>query len=953
MKHFLAFCFLSISMLLSAQETNKAITTYNLESEIPKDTTALRGQLPNGLKYFIKENDRPKETVYIRLIVKAGFLQEDEKQHGLAHLLEHMGFNGTKNFKKDKLIKYLESIGVKFGMDLNASTGQNQTVYKLKVPTKNLKQVDKAFQILEDWAHNMLLKDDAIDDERPVIVEELRGMRGSGQRVGDEIRSFLYKGMRQLEFFELDKQVENIETFIYDELRRYYTEWYRPNLMGIVVAGDIDAAYVEDKIKTHFSALTNPVNEKQLKTFDTVPYYNKTRVKVITDKEKTLTSIRLRFFDKYPKRRQNTLMKHRKEGIVKSIMQRIINRRLDELSNSEQPPFIGAGVGISSTLSKYHYNFSIGASAKESEIEKTLKHMVLELERIKRFGFSEEELSDIKKDMLASNESFIESKDDWYSGSYLRLLEQEFSGDWVLYSKDWKYAFDKAIIPEITVKDIETLFNTYYHKDNRALIVTAPEKEGFVLPTNEALLSVLSTAEKDSTLTPYIPKILKNELLKEIRPKGQIVHEEDGAHGIKKIELSNGAKVFYKKTDFDKEKISFKAFSYGGTSLLNDEEIKRVGHMEIVNVCGIGGYKPHELKRVLDGKMVNVSPFVSSYEEGLRGGGRVEDLETLFKLIYLVFTEVNYDETMYLNYVDKIKAVLKNRKLSPRNEFSSAISKLKNKDNPRYFDINEGDNMEKLLDSVPYKDLYKTYTKRFENAGDFNFFFVGDFDEDILKDFVEKYIASLPSTEERENYKLTTFKNILSGERVEVRKGLEDKATLKIEFLKEAKHIKNEDKALNIFGNIFQTHLRDKIREEKGGVYSVSAGLRHIGRPYSRYTGSITFSCAPDNVESLENESLAVLQELIKKGVSKKEVEGVKKNWVLNRKKGLETNSFWLNHMYNKVYWKKTFDDGIDGYEENLDNITTKLVNRVAKKYIEDPSLIAKLLPELKEEVKN
>lgn len=949
MKKILAlFLLITTTLTFPQQATENKAFEYDMESEIPKDTSAIRGQLQNGLKYYIKENNRPKEVVNIRLIVKVGHLQEDDSQQGLAHLLEHMGFNGTKNFKKDKLIKYLESIGMTFGADLNAHTGFEETVYKLKIPSQDLRKVDKAFQIIEDWAHNILLEDKAINDERPVVLEEFRARLGSSNRVGTESVKFIYNGMPQLRYFS-DEKIESIKNFKIDDLRRFYKDWYRPNLMGIVVAGDIDSDYAESKIKKHFSKLTNPEYSKPLFTYDSVPYHEETRIKVITDPEKTMTYLSFDFINPRPIKHKNFLLKNQKENIIKGMMISMINRRLVELSNSDNPPFIGAGARLGSTLSKYHNKFSISASSSEAGVKTTLKHLVIELERVKSFGFTIDELEQIKKDMLASNETFLEGKDDWYSSRYLSLLEQEFKNDWVLYSKDWRYNFFKSIIPQIDLNDVKVMFDKYYHKDNRVLVVTAPEKEDLLLPTEKELLQTIQEAEKDSTITKYIPKKLGNQLIKNLAPKGSIVSEETELYGIKKLELSNGAKVYYKKTDFDKEKVTFKAFSYGGNSLMPDEEIKSVGQlMPIVRVAGIGGFKSHELSKFLAGKKVRVTPSISTYDESLKGSARATDLETMFKLIYLNFTSLNKDEKMYATYINKIKEASKNRTLSPSVIFSSAISKITQAGNPRYVNMNDNEKVVHLLDSVPYTSLYKAYTERFENAGDFNFFFVGDFDEDLLKAYAETYIASLPSTDEREEYKLSSYKNILSGKRVEVQKGLEEKATLLIKFETEAKHVKKESDALKMFGQIFKTRLRDKIREEKGGVYSVRASIRHIKRPYSKYSASIDFTCSPDNINVLEEESLKVLNEFLKEGPTKKEVAGVKKNWVLNRKKALETNRFWLTHMYNKIYWNQPFKD-LSDYEEKLSEITPKYIQKIAKKYVGTPSLIAKLLPESKE----
>ncbi len=942
MKHFFVALFIFVSSYSFAQELPIAI---NLETEIPKDTTVIRGQLANGLNYYIKENNKPKNSAYIRLIVKTGNLNEDQAQSGLAHLLEHMGFNGTKNFKKDKLIKYIESIGMGFGSDLNASTSNYETVYKLKVPTNNLKQVDKAFQIVEDWAHNMSLEEDAINAERPVVLEEFRRKLGSGNRVRKQRAMFMFEGMPHLRYYSEDK-LDNIAHFETSHIRRFYKTWYRPNLMGIVVVGSIDPKYVEQRIKKHFSALENPENEKTLELQDYVPYHEATRVKIITDPEATRTNLSLSFIDKAPLQRERILAKHQNEELIRGMVISMLNKRLKVVSNSTAPPFIGASVYRGRTISKNHYQFAMGALTKEKEIKEGLRHMVLELERVKRFGFTIEELDRAKKNALASNAVFLEGKNDWKSLSYVSLLTSEFNNDWVLYDKDWKYNFDEQAISAITLEAVNAMFKTYYHKDNRILVLTAPEKEDLKLPSSEALLKTITEAETETNIAPYTPSTIGNTLVKTLRPKGRIVEEEEKLYDIKRLVLSNGATVVYKKTDFDKEKVLFKTVSHGGTSVLTDHEVvTQAPLLSIVKSTGLGGYKNHELSELLSGKKVKLSPRIGTYEESLKGAARSKDLETLFQLIYLNFTSVNEDETTYLANVDKIKASFKNRKLKPTSLFFEEIKKLRQEGNPRYISMNENNNLERLLDSVPYKSIYKTYTERFANAGDFDFIFIGDFDEDLLKTYAETYLAALPSTgEDREKSINSTFKKVLKDEKVDVYKGLADKATLRIYFEEEAVYKKREHAAMRIFGAVLKQRLRQRIREEKGGVYAIQASLKHVKRPYPKYAAFIAFDCDPKRINALEKETLAVLKDFLKTGPTKKEVEAIKKQWVLDRTKNVEKNKFWLNYMYNKVYWKRAYKP-LSDYKSDLDLISPKYIRSVAKKYIKTPSITAKLLP--------
>ena len=947
MKHLLIALLLIVPCLANAQDP---VPQYNLDQSLPKDTTAVRGTLANGFKYYIKKNEKPEHTAYMYLIVKAGHMHQDEAQLGLAHLLEHMGFNGTKHFKKDKLITYLESIGMTFGADLNASTGNYETTYKLTIPTKNRKNVDKSFQILEDWAHNMSLEEDAINAERPVVLEEFRRRLGSRERVGKQVLNFLYKDMLHTRTFKDDK-LENIKNFETKHLRRFYKEWYRPNIMGLVVVGDVDPSYVENKIKAHFEKLVNPDNEKRLALVDSVPFHKGTKAKIITDPETTRTQMSLSFIDTQSTEGEKNSLKKERDFITRRLLLGMLNKRLRELSNSDNPPFINAGAGKRGTLSRYFEQFTISASVKETEAETGLEHLITELERVKRFGFSPEELQKSKKEVLEDNEAYNESKNDWNSKRYLRPLIGEFLNTGVLADKTFLYEFYKAEVPNISLEDVNALFKTYYKKDNRALILIAPEKEDLKLPTVEKLLAVITKTENNPSITRYKPQVLDTELIKNLRPKGSIVSEESKRHGIKKITLSNGSTVLYKKTDFDKDKVLFKAVSNGGTSLLSDADYKGVGQvLQFASSTGVGGYKNYELQELLSDKDVHLNSRVRPYKEELKGHARSKDLETLFQLIYLRFTAINEDAKTYNKTAEKIKASIKNRALSPTSLFRQEINKLSQKGNPRFIDTRGKGNYERILDSVPYEDVYKTYTERFENSGDFNFVFVGDFDETELKTLCETYIASLPFTADREKFVLSDFKHSLENEKLTVYKGLEDKATLRMYFEADAKYRKSENDAIKIFGAVLKQRLKKALREEEGGIYALGSSFKHYKRPYPKYSAYITFDCSPENIDALEKEALAVIKTFIEKGPTKKEVEAIKKNRILSHEKSLKKNSYWLGYLYDKARWNKNKFYDVTVSKKSLKKLTPRFIKSVSKKYITTPYLTAKLLPEAKKE---
>lgn len=943
MKIFIALIFAFFSFLAFSQEK---ILDYNLNESIPKDTTVVRGTFKNGLKYYIKKNDRPKKTVEMRLIVKVGSLQEEEDQLGVAHILEHMLFNGTKNFPKHKLTEYLEGIGLKFGADLNAHTGFDETVYKLSIPTEDIKQMDTGFQILEDWAHNALLEEGEIEAERGVVMEEYRlRQKGINERIYSKILSEMYAGTRESKRLPIGTE-ESILNFKPERLRDFYKTWYRPNLMSVVISGDIDEDYAKKKIEEHFSELSNPSEEKPLIEFPALAVSNEKKIVVISDPELTSSSVSLSFIDKEKDKVDGAKIKEEFEGIVTNLLNEMLNARFQELGYKKEAPFLGARSYRTRSIVVNQRSYGVGASSAENKTQEAVKGLFTELERAKRYGFTITELENAKKNVLASNETMLSRKDERYSKNFTKKLISEYKGNWALNSVDWKYDFVKKIIPTIDLKTVEKQFINYYHIYNQNILVLMPQKEGVIVPTEKEILQLVNTSEEDTSILAYENTELSSTLIKDIKHKGEVVSEEKFNYNIKKFTLSNGVDVFYKKTDFDTDFVSFKSFSYGGTSLLSNEKKKTIGVVKnYITSTGIGGFKPYELKKVLSGKKVKVRTHVGVYDEGLKGDSKRVDMETLFQLIYLNFIGPNKDKETYNLIWNKTKEYIKNNGLNPKRVFSNTISNTYNVGNSRYINLYEDDNFAKVFENTSYDAAYTYYKERFANTADFKFFFVGDFDEDKLKEYAEKYIGSLPSEKDREAYKLHPFSRNLKGEEVIVYKGLDEKAKLVVNYSHEAKYDAKESKALVIFGTILKRKLRNRIREEEGGTYGVSTNMGHSARAIPRYWGTISFECDPKKLDALEKDVLEVVEGFLADGPTKEEVESVIKQWDLSRKKNLQKNSFWLNKMKNTIYWKKEINKMFEKDELNK-TISHKYVIKTARKYIGKPSLTAKLFPE-------
>ncbi len=936
----LVFLFL---ITLSHSQSLTLVNEYNFKAQIPKDSTVIRGHLSNGLKYFIKKNERPKKTVEMQLIVKVGSLQEEEDQLGVAHILEHMLFNGTKNFPKHKLIEYLESIGLKFGADLNAHTSFDETVYKLSIPTDKVENIDTAFQILEDWAHNALLEDVEIEAERGVVMEEYRlRQKGVFERVYAKYYNEAYAGTREVDRFPIGTE-ESILNFDPQRLKDFYADWYRPNLMGIVVSGDLDINYTEKKIKEHFSQLKNPENEKPIQDFEGVPIHNDKKIMIYSDPEITSSSIYISFLDKEKEIVNGAKIEEQYASIKTNLLKEMLNQRFVELANKQNPPFILAKPYKRASLVANQFSFGVNVRVAENKIKEAIKSVYTELERVKQYGFTKKELLNAQKNMLSNNETDIDRKNERYSKQLVYKLLSEFKNEWALTKVDWIYEFNKKAISQISLNEITEMFTNYYHSENQNVLILTPQKAGVNIPKKKEILEAIVIAEKNP-IKAYKDAELASELLEEKPVAGNIILEKEEGHQIKKLILSNGVEVYYKKTNFDTNYMAFKAFSYGGTSLLSDNEAKSIGNVQgLLKTTGVGGFKNHELKKVLAGKSVKVNSSITEYDENLQGTSKVDDMESLFQLIYLNFTSPNYDEDTYRLYADKVKEIVKNNDSNPGEAFSNSISNLYNKKNPRYVNIYENNNFSKILDSTSYNKSFRFFKERFANANDFKFFFVGDFDENMLKTHITSYIASLPSSEKKETAIIRKTGITPSRKEFTMYKGIADKATLKIFYQNGSGNNNKEKRAMHIFGSLLQRKLRDKIREEKAGTYGVSASFKFSLRPIPRYRGFIGFQCDPKNIETLKNDALQVVDAFLKEGPSKEDIESIEKQMELEYQKNLQQNRFWLSRMKNQIYFEKPIGKLINRYNKSL---SPKYVLKVANKYVKKPELIAKLLPE-------
>ncbi|MGY5353076.1 M16 family metallopeptidase [Wenyingzhuangia sp. IMCC45533] len=939
-KIFLSFL-VALAAISCTSITTDSPVVGHLNSEIPQDKEVVKGVLPNGLTYYIRKNTKPEEKLELRLVVKAGSILENNQQLGLAHFMEHMNFNGSKNFNKNELVDYLQSIGVKFGAHLNAYTSFDETVYILPIPSDNEEKLEQGFQILEDWAFNASLTDEEIEKERGVVLEEYRLGLGAEKRMRNKYLPKLLYQSRYAERLPIGTK-EVLENFTHDELRNFYNDWYRPDLMSVIAVGDIDPKILEKKIKEHFCKYNKEKSPKERKIYSS-PNHQETFVSIHTDKEATKSTVQLYYKDELKTTVTNTVGDY-KDEIITKLFNTMLNNRLDELRNAENPPFIYAGSWYSSLWDKSKKAFQCYALTSETGQLKAFENIVIENERVLRYGFLESELNRAKKSILNSIEKAYQERNKTSSKNYASEYIRNFLSNEPVPSIEWEFFAVKKLIDEITLVNCNSQIAQYIHQNNRVVIFTGPDKSDLTKIKEDDVLAILDNA-KNLDIEPYREALMDEGLMKDITPnKGVIVKSEtDSLHNITQLTLSSGATVTYKKTNFKNNQILFSAYSYGGTSLYSDEEYKRTAIANnALTEAGINGYDKNDLKKILSGKSVKVSPYISELSEGLKGYASPKDLETLFQLTYLYVNQLNYKPSAYKSYTQKMQAYYKNAISNPNTYFSIELGKFLNQNNPRYV----GYPSDTVIKNTDFELAYRKYQERFSNSNDFHFYFIGNFDEETLKSYCEKYLAGLSSQPSTETYKDVSFPDVGGIKNLEVKKGTEPKSLVRIIFSGAADNYSQDDSYfLRSLGEVLTIKLVEQLREEESGVYGVSARGNISKLPKKEYRFSISFPCGPENVEKLTSKALAELDKIKKYGISEKDLNKIKETQLLEFKESQKKNNYWLNVMKNSDFYGNPIHDYLTK-NQKIKKLTSDDIKKIANKYLEKNRVIATLKPE-------
>ncbi|MEM1094109.1 MAG: insulinase family protein [Bacteroidota bacterium] len=856
------------------------------DSAIPLDPLVRTGMLPNGLTYYVRQNSRPENRAELRLAVNAGSILEDEDQQGLAHFLEHMAFNGTAKFAKQELVDYLESIGTRFGPDLNAYTSFDETVYMLQVRTDSMAQFTTGIDVLREWAANITLEEEEIEKERGVIIEEWRLGRGAFARIREAQFPVLLKGSRYADRLPIGKK-ESIESFDVETFQRFYSDWYRPDLMAVVAVGDFDVDEVEAMIVEQFSTLEQPEAARERPAYS-VPGNTAPLVSVATDPELPYGSIQVVY--KHPKEDRSTLTGYRKD-LTESLYSVMFNQRLQELIQSADPPFTFGSAGPGTFVKGADF-YNLQAILAGGGHLNALEVLLTEAERVRQHGFTQAELDRAKIDLMRSFEQAYAERDKGESRSYASRYVNHYLDGGPSPGIEFSYRASQDLVPAITLDEVNYLVTQYLTEDNRVILADGNDPE--MMPTEAELLAVFD-AVAAKTIEPYAEEVVDAPLIPEMPTPGTIAaRTTDDVIGVTRATLSNGVRVVLKETDFKNEEILFSAYSPGGTSLVVDDAdyIPASYASGLVAQSGLGAFGPVELYKKMTGKLVNVRPSIGGRSEGFSGSASPEDIESLFQLVHLHFTAPRADETAYASFKKRIGQFMLGMQADPATAFRDTMAVVMAQNHPRAQPFSQA-----TLDAMDLDASFAFYKERFADASDFTFYFVGNFDTERMLDMSALYLGSLPALDREDTPQdigIRTPEGIVTKV---VQRGVEPKAQVRIVFTGEAEWSQDNQRLMGAMTQAFQIKLREVLREDLGGVYGVGASGGLSREPNQSYSISVSFGCDPERINELVETVYAQIDSVKAGALDDTYVTKVRETILRGHETNLQENRYWLSTL--------------------------------------------------------
>lgn len=911
-----------------------AVKAQNImEQTLPNDPNIRIGKLDNGMTYYVAKNSKPENMANFFIVHNVGAMQESDHQNGLAHFLEHMAFNGTKNFPDKKLLQYLESIGVQFGYNINAYTSQEETVYMLMdVPMTRQTIIDSALLVLNDWSHYISLDGEEIDKERGVIIEELRTGMGAQRRIFNKIAPVYFNNTKFADRLIIGTE-EILKNFKYEDIRTFYHDWYRTDNQAVIAVGDFDVDKVEAQIKELFSKIPAVENAQPI-AFTPIPKYEKDVVTVVTDPEQTSNLLSIMTpIESLSIEKNNTVMAQ-VISTCYGMMTSIINERLAELSQSPDAKFSSASVGVDSRT-RHSEMFSVDITPKGLDFEPAIEAVVAEIVRVRKFGFSNTALERVKANMLKANEQRYTNRESRKNSEIVNIAMSNFMSNKPILEPEYNYKFTEQLINSITLDMLNSMVGNYMPEMPSALIVASTEKDFSSINTDN-ILKAYQNALKFEVEELVDEKIDRPLIGSELKP-GKIKSETTDKYGDTVWKLANGATVVLRTTDYKKDELIFSGYKPGGMSLVSDKDITAASMIsEVASLSGIGDFNASDLRKVLAGKSVSMRYGINNTKTDLSGRSSVSDAETLLKLFYLNYTTPRFTDEDLGVFKKKFKVQFENISMNPMVAFYDSLFAKVYDYNPRYFSTTKSINEYDKIEVEQLKAIHKTV---FEGVDGAKFYFVGNITKEQLKPLVEKYIASLPKGKATPFVKGVTPEFVKGDDKnIFTRKQENPKASVGVAFnITGLDYTLENMLAFDALKHILDIRYIEVIREEKGATYGVSVMSRAAKEPNVNFLLMAMFDTNGDVALEMSDIISSEIQKIADNGPLDSDLQKAKEVFAKNFKNAQIENGSWMG-------WVKSLnDDGIDhvnDYEKELNALNSEHVKAMAKRLIENPNRV-------------
>ena len=906
----------------------------NPQSVLQNDPTVRVGKLDNGLTYYIKYNGKQEKRAEFYLFTDVGAIQETPEQDGLAHFLEHMCFNGTKNFPGKGILNYMESIGARFGENINAGTGVEQTSYMLNnIPVIREGIIDSSLLVLHDYAHFVTNDPVEIDKERPVIMEELRGGMNASRRMMEAMFKVVYKDSKYANCNVIGT-LDGLASFPYHALTDFYQTWYRPDLQAVIVVGDIDVDAVEGKIKSIFADIPKPTTPNPKVVFP-VPDNKEPLISIVTDPEASSTSVGILYKSPSALKEYNNLGMTYLTDMVKSLASRMLNLRYNEISRQENAPFLSAGGGFDQMCDPVEV-FNLNAGSKDGAGLIAFEAMLKELERVDQFGFTDSELERAKTSMLRSMERRVEMAADRRNAEFVQGYIQNFSGNHPYMTPEYELEVAKGYMPFVSVAAINQFVKESIKEENVIITYSAPQRDGLTIPTEKDFLAIMA-AVKRSKLAPYEDNVSTEPLVNvEALKGGKVVKEVAGMYDSKVWTLENGVTVIIKPTELRKDEVMMSAYKAGGSSTVATADLPSIDGSVFglyANSSGVSTFPAVELTKKLTGKIASVSPNISLYEQGFSGSSSSKDIETMLQLLYLRITAPRFEASEFAPVMAQLQAYVPNLKKQPAYTFQKTLMETFYENNPRRQIISES-----YLEKVDLKRTERVYRTLLGAVDGMTFVFVGDFQADALKSLVEKYIGSLPVKGETPSWKDEGIYMVKGKKELTVTTEMEvPKTSVQQYYHGEIPYTLENVYTGMALKQILDLVYTERIREDEGGTYGVSTQLSLSIRPIEGFTLLVAFDTDVEKAAKLKDLARSSFVELSENGPTDEQMQKTIGNMLKRFEEQQILNNYWFSCLIN--YYKYNIDN-YSRYEEMVKKISKDDIRALAAKILQEGNFI-------------